>query len=104
MTSPELWPVAGAAPRQVRLGPGYYLICVRGMAWVTRQSDDRDEAERDIVLCAGDQLRARGHELCFVSALHGEPAWLTVRAPGAPPLIHTLNLMPILKETHACPT
>lgn len=100
MEASTLWPVAGAAPRQVRLGPGYYLICVSGTAWVTRQSADRDEAARDTVLAAGDEIRSRDGGVYFVSALRARPAWLAVRPPASPHLSPTMTL----EETNACPT
>lgn len=84
MEASTLWPVAGAAPRQVRLGPGYYLICVSGSAWVTQQSTDRNDAARDIVLAAGDQLCSREGGIYFVSAFRARPAWLAVRPPASP--------------------
>lgn len=101
MTTMQLWPLAGAATCTIRLHGGDRLCCLHGQVWITRESADRDEAARDIVLDAGEHLRAEAAITCFVSALQRRPACVAVDAdaparqsPGAvahslPEEIHT---------------
>lgn len=100
MTTKQLWPLAGAATYTIKLHGGDCLRCLHGQVWITRESADRDEAVRDVVLNAGEHLRAEAAVTCFVSALHRRPACVAVDAeaparqsPGA--VAHSL-----LEESH----
>ncbi len=100
MTTMQLWRLAGAATYTIRLHRGDCLRCLHGQVWITRESADLDEAVRDVVLNAGERLRAERAITCFVSALRRRPACVAVHAeapagqyPGA-----VANLL--LEESH----
>jgi hypothetical protein len=76
----QRWRLAGAATYTITLRGGDCMRCLHGQVWVTRESTDRNEAMRDVVLNAGERLCAETAITCFVSALGRRPACVAVNA------------------------